>query len=608
MNKKILFAAAIGLTGGRIPAAETPNILVITTDDQGLQLSCYGDPVIQTPHLDALAGDGMLFQNAYVTATSCSPSRSSILTGRYPHQNGQIGLSQLGFKMNKPYGGFPSLAKDCGYYTGVIGKVHVEPIEAFRFDYMNGGFDYLVDGKSTSLVETPVPVIMMNGESKMYPVEKSKSVPSIEKLAGEFLDKAGDSNFCLYLNLGDPHLPWHRQVEGFPQKLVSPQTVQALPFFEKGRYFDPDQVAAYYDACLRVDEMIGRIVGLLRKKGVYENTAILFVSDHGPNFFGRGKGSLYEGGLHVPMIAKLPGVSGGRVVSEYVSTLDIYPTVRALLGAAPDPALPGQTLTGLADGSWVSQDRIFGGYNQHAKDTYKFMRSIRDKQYKLICNPFSALFHGWIYDEWQKTDPAKDDTSYAQNARRYSLHPTYELYDLQADPHEWNNLAADPAYTSVFDKLKDELHDWMTETSDFLLSPEVMSRYETQSKEILAGLFGVDGQGITVIPMSGKPEETVSHKLELPESVRQGQLFPIRIEFNIPESQGVQSAQITFESPDGMGFRTYKTKVQGRCTVDIEMKIPGIYEDDSFSIIGFVGESWPTRLNTIGKASVNIKD
>lgn len=112
-----------------------PNILLITADDLGFQLGCYGDKVATTPNLDRLAAEGVRFTNAYATSASCSPSRASLLTGLYPHQNGQLGLSHLGYSMNPGLPNLPALLKHEGYRTGIIGKLHVEPEGDFPFDY-----------------------------------------------------------------------------------------------------------------------------------------------------------------------------------------------------------------------------------------------------------------------------------------------------------------------------------------------------------------------------------------------------------------------------------------------------------------------------------------
>ena len=142
-RKELLVAASAALLcnicgAEKVPdrfPADRPNVVLITADDLGFQLSCYGDRVIKTPNIDSLFDCGVKFTNAYVPTATCSPSRSAILTGLYPHQNGQIGLSHMGFSMHKSYPSIPNELKNAGYRTGVIGKIHVNPEGGFKFDY-----------------------------------------------------------------------------------------------------------------------------------------------------------------------------------------------------------------------------------------------------------------------------------------------------------------------------------------------------------------------------------------------------------------------------------------------------------------------------------------
>jgi arylsulfatase A-like enzyme len=130
-----LLATLLPFLGPAARSAEPPNVLLITADDLGNQLSCYGDERLKTPRLDALASQGVRFTRAYVTQSSCSSSRASLLTGLYPHQNGQYGLAHLGFSMHPGQENLPALLKAAGYRTGIIGKLHVEPAAEFPFDW-----------------------------------------------------------------------------------------------------------------------------------------------------------------------------------------------------------------------------------------------------------------------------------------------------------------------------------------------------------------------------------------------------------------------------------------------------------------------------------------
>jgi arylsulfatase A-like enzyme len=131
------FACLPAVSSVSAAASNCPNVLLITADDLGNQLSCYGETRIRTPHLDALAVQGVRFANAYVAQSSCSSSRAALLTGRWPHQNGQYGLAHLGFRMHPGQRNLPALLKEAGYRTGIIGKLHVEPAVEFPFTEMS---------------------------------------------------------------------------------------------------------------------------------------------------------------------------------------------------------------------------------------------------------------------------------------------------------------------------------------------------------------------------------------------------------------------------------------------------------------------------------------
>ncbi|MCX6910576.1 MAG: sulfatase-like hydrolase/transferase, partial [Verrucomicrobia bacterium] len=197
----LLFVSLSVLCGGSL-AADAPkklNVLLITADDLGLQLSCYGEKRIATPKLDAFAAEGVLFRNAYVAQSSCSSSRAALLTGRWPHQNGQIGLAHLGFRMQPGQPTMPALLKAVGYRTGIIGKLHVEPAADFPFDWMP---KEKVAGPPTRNVR--------------WVAEQSRAFFASAK--------ASDQPFFYYVNYMDPHGPLNKetdQVAGLPEKSLT---------------------------------------------------------------------------------------------------------------------------------------------------------------------------------------------------------------------------------------------------------------------------------------------------------------------------------------------------------------------------------------------------
>lgn len=205
---KTLAAFAFALIANAMPAfsQEKPNFLLIIADDLGLQLSCYGDQHIKTPNIDALAASGTRFKTAYVAQTSCSPSRSAIYSGLFPHTNGQLGLA----KPNNPSlrveyrdQTLPALMNAAGYRTGIIGKLHVSPKRAVKFD-LNRNADLGPNG--------------------------AREVREMARAAGEFIAADAAKPFCLVMSYVDPHHPFPPQLDGLPEKPTRRDEVPAWPF------------------------------------------------------------------------------------------------------------------------------------------------------------------------------------------------------------------------------------------------------------------------------------------------------------------------------------------------------------------------------------------
>ncbi|MCX7826573.1 MAG: sulfatase-like hydrolase/transferase, partial [Verrucomicrobiae bacterium] len=255
-----------------------PNILLITADDLGPLLSCYGEKRIRTPRLDALAAAGVRFANAYVAESSCSQSRAALLTGRWPHQTGQIGLAHLGFRMHPGQPTLPALLKASGYRTGIIGKLHVEPAADFPFDWM------------------PAKVGMAPG--------RTRDVRWVAAQSRQFFasGKASGQPFFYYVNYFDPHAPLTQatdQIAGLPEKPITAADIKepiplGAPDAEKNRI----ATAHLFNAVLRLDAGVGLLLDELKAAGFADNTIVIFVSDNG-TAMPRGKTWSYERGVRV---------------------------------------------------------------------------------------------------------------------------------------------------------------------------------------------------------------------------------------------------------------------------------------------------------------------
>ena len=455
--------------------AKQPNILLITSDDLGLQLSCYGDTVIETPNLDALAASGVQFDVAYVAQASCSPSRSAMLTGLYPHANGQYGLTATTTALHAHLhdATLPNILKRAGYRTGIIGKLHVSPGNAFKFDYRGGSY---IDALDMKLV-----------------AERSS----------KFMAESGDQPFFLMVNYTDPHAyrpkgtksntvgdwSFRDRVKGIPETLVEPSEKTVLPF---QRIDTPEQrkrVAGYYNSVKRMDIGAGMLLECLHRLGHADNTLVIFIGDHGPPF-NRGKGTVYEGGLRIPFLVRWPGVSKPIHSSAMVSTVDILPTILDAAGVTTEIKRHGRSLRTVLenpDASW--REFLAGEFHLHGAPWFP-QRAVRDTRYKLI--------HNLLADSAKPASRIDGDIGYVTSREdrydgtpiraafdTYANPPEFELYDLANDPWEFNNLAGKAEYAEVEQRMKAALKNWQQETSDPALDPawhdQVINRLRSRS-------------------------------------------------------------------------------------------------------------------------------
>jgi N-sulfoglucosamine sulfohydrolase len=454
-----LLCAAIGW-GLRIDAAERPNVLLITSEDHSPHLSCYGDANIVTPNLDALAAEGMRLANAFVTYSVCSPSRASILTGLYPHQNGQIGLATHKYAMYRDWPNIASLLSESGYRTGIIGKLHVNPAAAFPFDFQ------------------ALPGSNFNDR----PMEK------FADLADGFI-REGDGPFFLMVNYPDAHVPFLEQEYGLPAEPLSATDVHT-PWPEIGADSPRlrGQMAAYYNCLLRLDAGIGMLLARLRDAGAADNTLVIYLSDHGAQF-SRGKTTSYEFGLRVPMIVRWPGrIESGLVREQLVSSIDILPTILEAVGIEAPAELPGRSLSPLIDESDPPWRKYVFSSIAGSTAYWTFpQRTVRDERYKLILNltPDRPSPSAAAYEElWQGfragCSPEEIAAASEEAQRAYETYrnpPAVELYDLETDPNEFVNLSDSAEYVVIRDRLLGVLDDWRAETSDPFVDPRKLERY-----------------------------------------------------------------------------------------------------------------------------------
>ena len=443
----------LALLAAPLLSAAQPNLLLITADDLGPMLGCYGDKAVRTPNLDALAARGRLFDNAYVAQASCSPSRSAMFTGLYPHANGQYGLlnNDAGFQLHEPLRQqtIPVLLKQQGYRTGILGKLHVGPEASFPFD------------------------ARLRADTR--------DVRAAATEAGKFL--RGSGPFFLMANYSDPHVlgrsprppaeAFPTQYKGVPETPLKVGEVPPLPFQQIDTPEQIERVTQYYNAVMRFDAAVGLLLAELATAGHADDTVILLVGDHGPPFF-RGKTSCYEGGVKVPMLAVWPGVfPAGERTPALVSTVDLLPTLLDAAGLPVPEGLHGRSLRHTLE---PAQHRKFLAteFHFHGSSPFYPRRTIRDARFKLIHNlragqakPTTGIDGDAAYGMGQK--PPFAGSRIGNAFERAANPPEFELYDLQADPWEFDDLAGDPAQAATLARLQAALLDWRRQTNDPLL-------------------------------------------------------------------------------------------------------------------------------------------
>jgi len=442
---------------------ELPNILLIVADDMGPDMGCYGDDIARTPNLDKLAAENVLFEKAYVTNASCSPSRSSILTGLYPHQTGQTGLSHHGFSMNQDYRNIPSVLKKVGYKTALLGKLHVKPFEAFPFDF-TVSIDFPNEtGLEKGFNPNPVNVIRTNGSTGREKVKFAQTVERVADSAGVFFEDLQGKPFFMMVNFLDPHHPFYDQVEGQPEKMISGKEVINSKYNEREGL--SEKIAGYYNGISRVDIGFGLLEKYLQENDLYENTLIIFIGDHGPPF-ARSKLTCYERGLKIPFIVKFPFSKYQGRFKQEISTIDIFPTILEILNqdkqvSRPDDGLPGISLTKHIREE-AEHEAIFAEFNFHGSDYIFPMRSVKKGNIKLIVNYLSAYY--------SDIEPQTGSDYIRRKAKDFAEKPKYELYDLKVDPEETDNLASRVDFQPALEELLHTLQAFQVATGDTLVS------------------------------------------------------------------------------------------------------------------------------------------
>ncbi len=450
-----------------------PNILLVLSDDHSVpHLGAYGDENCKrfsiTPNLDALAAEGMRFDRAYTTAPQCAPSRTSIFAGRSP-----VGLSATRFAQpaRAETTFFTDLLRAGGYWVGMDGRHQ-------HLDGRNRDLDHVTDG----LVE-----LGMRGEafeSRFDHFVRGAATKRDEILkVGEKVDLVLDSvpdgkPFFLYFGFSQPHRNWGDDHDGIdPDQLVLPPDWPDLPETRL-------DYARYLAEVRDLDTGFGLIDNVLEKRGLKGNTLLIFMGDNGEALL-RGKGTLYSRGTHVPLLVRWPEVvEAGSTSDILVSGTDLSATILEVAGLSAASGMTGVSfLDALKGKAFEGRDYVFAERGWHfgpimQTDGFDLSRSVVSSRYLYIYNAIPERRYSPVdmgrNPVWRRMQSmAKQGELSALYQRLYFdlPRPIFELYDLEEDPFQLDNLAGKEELESVETRLRVEMDKWMIRESDFLPLP-----------------------------------------------------------------------------------------------------------------------------------------
>ena len=465
LNKKLLgfcvglftLGSALAQSASAVKKAQRPNVVIVMADDlDSRQLSCYGGKNLRTPHIDALASQGMKFNHMIASEAMCVPTRASLFTGLYPVRHGS-------FQNHKPVNeGVKSICHylgDLGYTVALTGKDHsTKPESVFPFKIIKGF------------------------EPNCVSPTDDYSLTDVRS----FITSAAGQPYCLFIMSTNPHAPW---TMGDPSEFKAEELV--LPPHWVDTREVRVQFAKYLAEVKRLDNQVGDVMAMLKETGQEDNTIFMFLGEQGPQFPG-GKWTLWDNGQKSSMIVRWPGkVQAGSASEALVQYEDITPTLVALTGGRPVSGLDGKSFLPVLQGKTKEgRDYAYGIHNNMPEGPAYPIRSIRDTRYKLILNLAAdkeyyikymmnparknSYWHTWL---------AKGETSVADKAltERIVHRPEVEFYDLQKDPYELNNLAKQASYDNLVKSYRSRLMAWMEQQGD--TGAAIDKEYNKEKKE-----------------------------------------------------------------------------------------------------------------------------
>lgn len=433
---------------------DQPNFILFIADDLGVKDTApYGNTVVRTPYLQKLAKESLLFKQAFAASPTCGPSRSSLLTGLMPLRHGAHG-NHSGVKR-----GTLSIAQHLsalGYTVAIAGKLHFGPEDVFPFERIPG-----------TNVREP-------GYEKIPGLYHDLNLDPVDQwLAGRTPDKP----FLLIIADHSPHVIWPEKAAYDPAKVDIPPVHIDTRDTRKAR-------ARYYTDVTKMDSNLGKTLEMLRRHHLEAGAVFMFTADQGPQW-AFGKWNVYDYGVQVPLLIRWPNrVQPSSTTTALVSQVDILPTLVEIAGGSPPAAIDGKSfLQVLKKPSSKHRELVFASHTGDKEMNRTPMRMLRTDRYKYILNLAPeekynthmnlADDHDGGREYWPSWITASFRNAHAASVLwKYHNRTKEELYDVQKDPWEQYNLAADPAYAGQLADLRARMATWRAQQGDTKTGPE----------------------------------------------------------------------------------------------------------------------------------------
>ena len=400
--------------------------------------------------MDSLAKEGVRFTHAFTPTPTCAPSRSTLYTGLYPVRHGAMGNHT---ECHAYLEALPQTLRGLGYRVAIAGKTHVKPESLFDFEYIGGFLPKRAE------------------HNRKYRAEGLNTAP-VERFLSSHRQENPDQPLCLILGDSNPHVTWE------PNKIYDPDAL-SLPPYIADTPIARNALANYYQDVTTMDTRIGEVDKMLETHGYADNTLFIYTTDHGAEW-PHCKWTLYDTGIRLPFLAKWRGEIPANTVSDaMVSHVDFFPTLLDIAGGEPLDGLDGRSFKDVLIGQQPTfRDKIYGTHTRDGNMNVFPQRCVRNVHYKYILNlmpenTWTTHFtevegitesHAEVWNSW--VEKAETDPQTAQLVYLTQHHPVEELYDVAADPYEFNNLAFSPEMRPILEEMRADVRHWMHAQDD----------------------------------------------------------------------------------------------------------------------------------------------